>query len=144
MTTARKVLEALADVEHHLSRLSAATRADEIVGAANAYLFGWSQDRIHSLQKIDGGWGPFDSRQRPELIRDVADIVRISNVLGKHRAALKDAGIEPVPEFLELELYFALARQVAESLLNFGRLSNMPTSRRTGLRQSSGGDALAA
>ncbi len=117
METAEHLLRTLTGVEHHVRLLTAATRADEIVSAATNYLASWSRERIENLQKIDGGWGTFDQQQRPEPIHGIADIARISTALNRHCLALKDAGIAATPELLELDLYFALAKQVVEAFM---------------------------
>ncbi len=117
MTTSEYVLQTLTDVECQLKQLTTATRADEIVGAARNYLASWPKNRIENVQKIDGGWGTFDQHQRPEPIHGVADIIQMSDALSRHCLALKDAGIDPTPDLLELDLYFALAKQVAERFI---------------------------
>src|SRR5271156_1305009 len=71
MATAEYVLQTLTDVEQHIEMLITVTNPGEIVRAANHYLATWSKDRIENLQKIDGGWGPFDSQKRPESIHGV-------------------------------------------------------------------------
>ena len=117
MATVEYVLETLIDAERHLKLLTGATRVDEVIGAANSYLAGWSKDRIKNLQKIDGGWGPFDYQERPEPILRAGDFARISDELSRHCLALKEGGIEPTPDLLELDLFFALAKQAAEIFL---------------------------
>lgn len=144
MATREDVLQALADVEHHVRLLTGATRPDEITQAAGDYLATWSKERIENLQKIDGGWGPFDTRQRQAAIHDLGHIARISDVLSNHCRALKDAGIEPTPELLELDLYFVLAKQMAENVIASGARFGSGTSRSTGYRHWSDSDALAA
>ena len=120
MATAEYVLKSLVGVEHHLKLLSAANDAGEIVDAVSKYLESWPLDRIESLQKIDGGWGTFDDHQRPDSIHTVEHIAQISVALSGHCRALKEARLEPTPELLELDLYFALAKQVGEKFI-FGR-----------------------
>jgi hypothetical protein len=144
MAAAECVLETLADVGHHLKLLAAATGVAEIVGATRSYLANWSKARIENLQKIDGGWGTFDSRLQPVPVRGVADIVRISDALSGHCRALKNARIEPTPELLELDLYFALAKQAAEKFMSGGRQPYTASSRNTGYRHWSDKDAVAA
>jgi hypothetical protein len=118
MATADYNLESLARVKRQVGLLIAATGIEEIIGAARAYLASWPKDRIEKLQKIDGGWGTFDYQGRPIQIHGMAYIAQISDVLGRHCLALKDAGIDPTPELLELDLYFALAKQIAENLIS--------------------------
>jgi len=144
MSTTEYVLQTLSAVEHHIGRLTAAGRADELVRAASDYLASWSRERIDALQKIDGGWGAFDSQGRPEPICDVGHVARISNDIGNHCRALKEAGIEPTPEILELDLYFAVAQQMAESLIASRDRVRTGTSRSTGYRHWSDNDAKAA
>lgn len=117
MATVEYVLDTLIDAERHLKLLTMATRVDEVIGAASSYLSKWSKDRIESLRKVDGGWGPFDYLGRPEPIRGVEDFARISDSLSRQCQALKEGGIEPTPELLELDLFFALAKQSAENFL---------------------------
>jgi hypothetical protein len=130
MATTENVLANLSCVEPHLRALATAIRAQEIVGAVGGYLASWTPERIENLQKVDGGWGTFDNQQRPEAINGVADIVRISNVLARQCLALRDAGIEPTPELLELNLYFAFAKDAAETFLSSrrGAYARMPGS----------------
>ena len=144
MTTVEYVLETLTDVELHVKLLTAATRADEVVGAARGYLASWPKVRIENLQKIDGGWGTFDYHQRPEPIHGVADIVRKSDALSRHCLALKDAGIDPAPELLELDLYFTLAKQVAENFIPIRPRPLTATPRGLGYRHWADRDAAAA
>jgi hypothetical protein len=144
MATAEYVLQTLSAVEHHLMVLTAASRPDEIVRAASDYLASWSRDRIENLQKVDGGWGTFDTQGRPDPICDLAHIARISNVLGNQCAALKDAGIQPTLELLELDLYFAVGKQMAEAFMASNARLRTGTSPKTGYRRLSDNDAKAA
>jgi hypothetical protein len=130
MATTEYVLETLTDIRRHVKLLTAATRVPEILGATRNYLASWSRARVENLQMVDGGWGPFDYHQRPEPMHGVADIILKSNALSRHRSALKAAGIEATPEFLELDLYFALAKQAVESLTSVKPRPYMATPRR--------------
>jgi hypothetical protein len=144
MATAEYVLQTLSAVEQHIKLLTATSRPDQIVRAASDYLDSWSRERIENLQKSDGGWGTFDAQGRPETICDVGHIARISNVLSNQCAALKDAGIQPTIELLELDLYFTVAKQIAEAFMaSRGRLK-AATPPRTGYRHWSDNDAMAA
>jgi hypothetical protein len=115
MASAEFTLDSFEDLERQLVLLSTAREVEEFVAAVNAYLAGWSTERIENLQKIDGGWGAFDSAKRPKPIHDLAGIVYISDALNNHFDALKEAGLEAGPELLELTLYFLLAKHVAET-----------------------------
>jgi len=144
MATAEYVLQTLSAVEQHMKLLTAASRADEIVRAASDYLESWSRERIENLQKMDGGWGTFDALGRPEPICDVGHIARISKVLSNQCAALKDVGIQPTLELLELDLYFAVAKQMAEPFIASRARLKTDTSPRTVYRHWSDNDAKAA
>lgn len=114
METAQYVSESRADSTTRREMQEAARRAEHAVNVAGAYLSGWSKDRIWNLQKIDGGWGPFDSAGHPEPMYAVEDITRISKVVHRQHLALIEAGIEPTPELIELDFFFErLSRQVA-------------------------------
>jgi len=143
MATAEYVLQTLTDVEQHIEMLITVTNPGEIVRAANHYLATWSKDRIENLQKIDGGWGPFDSQKRPESIHGVGHIARISNVLSNHCRALEDAGIDATPEILELDLYFALAKEIGDNFIASSSRFRTGTSPQTGYRRWSDNDAVA-
>ncbi len=145
MATTEHVLQTLSAVERHLQALTAASRPDQIVRAASNYLESWSMERIVNLQKIDGGWGTFDTLGRPEPLCDVEHIARISNALSKHCVALKDAGIQPTVELLELGLYFSVAAQMAEAFVASRSRSRSRTASRDGYRNwSFDADAKAA
>ena len=133
MATVDYVLDTYIDVEHHLKLLTGATRVNEVIGLATSYLAGWSEDRITNLRKIDGGWGPFNYQGRPEPIRGVADFARISGALSRHCLALEEGGINPTPELLELELFFAIAKLSAETFLPTPPPPHASTSRSPGV-----------
>lgn len=144
MATAEYVLQTLSAAERHIALLTAASRADEIVRATSDYLASWSAERIANLQKIDGGWGTFDTQGRPIPVCDAGNIARISKVLSNQCAALKDAGIQPTLELLELDLYFAVAKQMAETIVASRARLRTGTSPRNGYRHWSDNDATAA
>ena len=144
MATTEYVLQTLSVVEQHMKPLTVASRADEIVRAVSDYLASWSMERIENLQKIDGGWGTFDTQGRPEPICDVGHVARISIALSNQCAALKDAGIQPTPELLELDLYFAVAKQIAETFMASRARLRTLTSPMNGYRHWPDNDARAA
>lgn len=144
LATTEHVLQTLSTVDKHLTLLTAASRADEIVRVVGDYLASWSPARVENLQKSDGGWGAFDLQGRPEPICDMENITRISNVLSSQCRALKDAGIEPTLELLELDLYFAVAKQMAEPFLASRARLRTRTFPRTGFHRWSDGGAKAA
>ena len=119
MATAQYVQISRAGIGRCAELLTTATQAQRADGAAvhaaNLYLSSWSKLQIWNLQKIDGGWGPFDTAGRPELMHKAPDIARVSEAMHRQRLALNEAGIDPTPELIELEQFFGLlTRQVAE------------------------------
>ena len=144
MVTPERALEPLIDVERHARLLASAANVSDVIRATSAYLGSWTKERIRSLQNIDGGWGPFNFQGLPEPIHGVADIARISVTLSRHCAALKSGGIEPTPEILELDLFFALSKQAAEVYLSAGVQSRDSGARSVNYRHLPDGHAKAA
>ena len=114
MATAEYVLGSRTDMDRYVRLMTAANGAKGIVNVVSGYLAGWSTDRIENLQRVDGGWGPFDDCQQPVQLSTVADVSRICDSVRGQCVALKEAGIAPTPEFLELDLFLFFARQVIE------------------------------
>jgi hypothetical protein len=144
MAAPESALEALIDVERHARLLASAASVSDVIRATSAYLGSWTKERIRSLQNIDGGWGPFNFQGLPEPIHGVADIARISVTLSRHCAALKSGGIEPTPEILELDLFFALSKQAAEAYLSAGVHPRNSAARGVEYRRWSDGHATVA
>ena len=82
--------------------------------SVSEYLAAWSKERILNLQKIDAGWAPFDDRQQPVPVHGAADVLQICHSVRSQCIALKESGIVPAPELLELDLFFFFARQIVE------------------------------
>ncbi len=114
MRPADDVLVTLADVDRRIGLMASAQGTAGIVEAVRAYLAAWPKQRILAVQKVDGGWGPFDTQQQPVAVRGPDHIVSMSESVRRQVRALREAGMEPTPEFLELDLFFFLARQVVE------------------------------
>jgi len=93
-------------------------RPDAIVDAVNAYLSSWPKSRIRNLQKVDGGWGPFDGRQEPLLLRGVGDVPRLFEAVHRQCINLVEADMAPGPEIMELDRFLLVAAQAARALLS--------------------------
>ncbi len=74
MATNEYLLSSLIDMDRYIRQMAAASEAGEIADAVSSYLGDWSNERIRNLQKVDGGWGPFDEQQRVEPLRGLADV----------------------------------------------------------------------
>lgn len=114
MATTETVLHSLAEMDRYVRQMAAATGAAGVVDVVGEYLAGWSKERVLSIQKTDAGWAPFDDRQQPVPIDAAADVLRIGRSVRNQCIALKESGIDPAPELLELDLFLFLARQIME------------------------------
>ena len=68
------------------------------------------------MQKIDGGWAPFDQDQTPSRINGVRDLWRVRDAVYRQCAALRQACLQLTPELMELDEILFLATQLAESM----------------------------
>lgn len=114
MATTEYVLHSLTEMDRFVRLMAAATGTAGIVDAVSEYLAGWSKERILNLQKTDAGWAPFDDRQQPVPVYGVADVLQICHSVRSQCIALKESGIEPAPELLELDLFLFFARQIMD------------------------------
>lgn len=114
MATTECVLHSLAEMDRYVRLMTAANGTAGIVDAVGEYLAGWSRERILNVQKTDAGWAPFDDRQQPVPVYAAADILRICHSVRNQCIALKESGIVPAPELLELDLFLFFARQIME------------------------------
>jgi len=114
MATTEHVLDSLTDMDRYVRMMTAATGAAGIVDAVSGYLAGWSKERVLNLQKIDGGWAPFDDRQQSTSLYSVIDVLQVCDAIRSQCIALKESGIAPTPELLELDLFLFFARQTVE------------------------------
>lgn len=117
MAIGKKILNVFPGMNRYVGLMHAAPGADAFVNAVSEYLASWPRQKIENLQRVDGGWGPFDENGRPTRLRTLADVVWIGDTVRRHFVALKEAGIAPNPELVELEQCLSVARQLAEDRL---------------------------
>jgi hypothetical protein len=117
MAIGKKILNVFPGMNRYVGLMHAAPGADAFVNAVSEYLASWPKDKIENLQRVDGGWGPFDENGRPTRLRTMADVVWIGDTVRRHFVALKEAGIAPNPELVELEQCLSVARQLAQDRL---------------------------
>ena len=114
MATTEYILHSLTEMDRFVRLMAAATGTAGVVDAVSEYLAGWSKERILNLQKFDAGWSPFDDRQQPVPMHGAADVLQICRSVRNQCIALKQSGIVPAPELLELDRFFFFARQIME------------------------------
>ncbi len=98
-------------LDRHIGRINAARRASAVLEAVRAYLRSWTRERIASLQRTDAGWAPFDEYQQPVELSTAADVEHAYRELHRHCKALKEGGVELLPELLELDRVLRFAHQ---------------------------------
>ena len=100
----------------HLELIAAAEVPAEVLRAIQGYLNAWPKDRVKSLQRVDGGWAPFDEDQMPSEVDGVQDLRRIRDGVHLQCVALKQARVQLTPELIELDEVLFIASQLAESM----------------------------
>jgi hypothetical protein len=90
----------------------------QVLRATQGYLNAWSGERVRRLQQADGGWAPFDQRQRPSTLNGVRDLQRVQNAVHRQCIQLRRIGIALSPELIELDEVLFVAVQAAKSLLS--------------------------
>lgn len=116
MATADYLPESLEEMDRFLLLMGRASRTGELIDTLRAYLSGWSAARVARVQRIDAGWAPFDDSQRPIPIVGRLDVRQIHDALHDQVESLRESGVPPTPEILELELVFFFANFLLDDL----------------------------
>jgi hypothetical protein len=98
----------------HIRRIAGAQGISNIIEGVQAYLDSWSKERITNLQKMDGGWAPFDERQRPLKISGAGAVHCSRDAIHRHCIALVKVGMPLTPELMELNEFFHIAGKLIE------------------------------
>lgn len=85
-----------------------------IFDAVEAYLASWSEERVANLQKVDGGWGPFDDNLRPLRVTSAPEVYCLRDAICGQCKALTDARMMPTPELIELAAFFQATSKLLE------------------------------
>lgn len=109
MDTARHAWDPVDDAARFTRLLSGARESADVVAAVREYLAAWPPPRVANLQRVDGGWAPFDAGQRPTPLHRPADLHRIRDAVRVQCASLLGAGVTPAAELVELEEFLSLA-----------------------------------
>lgn len=103
-------------LRHYLGLVAAAEASAGVLRVVKSYLDAWPKERVESIQRVDGGWAPFDWNQRPMQVDGVRNLRRISDVVHRHCIFLREAGMALTPELVELDEFFLVAAEMAEGL----------------------------
>jgi len=109
MNTARHGFDPLEDSDRYVGILAGARGASDVVAAVRDYLAAWPRERVVDMQRVDGGWAPFDANQQPTPLYRSADVHKICDSVHGQIASLQAAAVEPTAELLELDIYLCLA-----------------------------------
>lgn len=101
---------------HFLELIAAAEAPAAVLSAVQEYLNAWPMERIANLQRVDGGWAPFDHDQTPSQVENVADLKRFRYAVRSQRVALQQARLQLTPEIMELDAILFIALQLTESM----------------------------
>lgn len=109
MNTARLDFDPTTDTDRYVEMLAGARGTAEVVATVREYLAAWPQARVANVQRVDGGWAPFDADQKPTPLYRSADVHKICDAVYGQRTSLMGAGIAPAPELVELDVFLRLA-----------------------------------
>jgi hypothetical protein len=109
MNATEHAFDSSKDASRCASLLAGARSAPDVVTAVRSYLAAWPKARVADLQRIDGGWAPFDADLQPTPLYRPADLQRICDAVHGQFASLQGAGVAPAPELLELDTFLCLA-----------------------------------
>jgi len=99
-----------------LELLASSETLNEVLQTVQNYLNAWDRERISDLQKVDGGWAPFDWSQAPLQITSIVRLQRFRDAVRRQCHALKQAGLQPTPEIIELDEFLFIAVQLADCM----------------------------
>jgi hypothetical protein len=101
---------------HYLERVEAVDSPFGVLRVVQSYLNAWSATGIKSVQRVDGGWAPFDRDQRPLRVDGLPNLRHNRDMIHRQCKALREAGMALTPEFAELDEFFLAAAEKSESL----------------------------
>ena len=129
METAEHVPSGPIRANFHIRRIAGAQGISKIIEGVQDYLDSWSKERITNLQKMDGGWGPFDERQRPLRISGAGAVHCSRDAIHRHCIALAKVGMSLTPELMELNEFFHVAGKLIEIYGEAALQASRPESR---------------
>ena len=109
MNTARLDFDPTKDTDRYVEMLAGARGTSDVVATVREYLAAWPQACVTNLQRVDGGWAPFDADQKPTPLYRPADVHKICDAVYGQRTSLMGAGVAPAPELVELDVFLRVA-----------------------------------
>ena len=100
----------------HLNSIAAAEAPAKVIDAIQGYLNAWPKERVRNLQKVDGGWAPFDEGQSPSRISDDRDLRHIRDAIHRQCLTLREARLPLTAELMELDEVLCIATLLVEAM----------------------------
>lgn len=102
-------------VLHFLERIAAAEEAFAVLKAIQDYIRAWPKERVADLQRMDGGWAPFDREQNPLPVDTLGHLALFQEEVHRQCLALSQENMQVTPELLELDEMLTIANQFAKA-----------------------------
>lgn len=102
-------------VFHFLERVAIAEEPFTVLKITRDYLRAWPKERVANLQRIDGGWAPFDRDQNPLPVNTLGHLDRFQEAVHRQCLALSQANLQLTPEIIELDEMLTIAKRFAKA-----------------------------
>lgn len=99
-----------------LERIVAVETPYAVLNVVHDYLRAWPKVRVANLQRIDGGWAPFDRDQNPLPVNTLGKLDLFQEAVHRHCLALSLLNRQSTPELMELNEMLTIAHQFAKAL----------------------------
>lgn len=103
-------------VIHFVERFAAEEEPFAVLKAIQEYMLDWPKERVADLQKIDGGWAPFDREQNPLPIPTLGRLALFQEAVHRQCLALSQANLKLTAEIMELDEMLSIAIQFAKAV----------------------------
>ena len=107
---------ALQQAFYFLERVAAAEEPLAVLEVTQDYLRAWPRERVANLQRIDGGWAPFDSDRNPLPMSTVGRLELFQQAVHRQCLALSQANLRLTPEIMELDEMLTIATRFARTI----------------------------
>ena len=97
-------------------RIAVAEGLFAVLEITQEYLRAWPKERVANLQRIDGGWAPFDSDQNPLPMSTVGRLELFQEAVHRQRLALSRSNPKLTPEIAELDEMLTIANRFAKAI----------------------------